>query len=116
MDKCVKCEVEVKPNVVDFSNKKYGTIYCYNCQKSIDGIAPAKKDWKPKQTTWKPKEGPNEKALTMLVSYAKDQVIAGLNKLQTAPENVDLFSALWSKANEDVWVSYNFFKQKLGVN
>ena len=29
---CVDCGIEIKPNVATYSNKKFGSPYCFNCQ------------------------------------------------------------------------------------
>ena len=55
-----------------------------------------------------------DKALTMLVAYAKDEVVAILGRYKPSTEdNPEVMKALWKEANEHVWTSYNYFKEKL---
>ena len=113
---CKKCETEVTEVVANYSKDKYdGQVYCFDCQKA-----------QPKVTTWKPKANGNGKSFggsktwspkpmdptTMLTSYAKDSFIAMMNKIEN-PKNEDVAGLLWQRANEDVWKSYQFFKEKL---
>lgn len=57
------------------------------------------------------KEKPSDKALTMLVSYAKDIVCEEIKLVK--PEYPLDVKALFAEANERVWESYDFFKNKL---
>ena len=54
----------------------------------------------------------SDKALTMLVSYAKDAVnsYAGLDSSAVTEKDAD---KMWAMANKNVWESYNYFKEKL---
>ena len=81
-----------------------------------------KSEWKPRtdfRSDWKsiPKEARDDKALTMLVSYAKDQVIAMINFTAEVSKNTekcdfDVTSA-WDLAIDCVWRAYEEFQSKM---
>ena len=57
----------------------------------------------------------NEKAITMLVAYVKDIVVAKLQHATTTLNLAPDMTAEWITANEQIWKSYNFFKEKLNA-
>lgn len=59
-------------------------------------------------------EKPNEKAVTMLVSYVKDLVCAQIEAKAGKQElSINALDVLFDGANAEVWKSYDFFKKKL---
>jgi len=78
----------------------------WNVIKQVTVLEKAKVPELTPASEYKPMTG--DKALTMLVSYAKDLVVSKIYQGATNPID-EMFDA----ANNEVWRSYNFFKNKL---
>lgn len=58
------------------------------------------------------KEAREDKALTMLVSYAKDVVVATINHATASNVAIDT-NKIWEESNSKIWASYKFMQEKL---
>jgi len=58
------------------------------------------------------KEAREDKALTMLVSYAKDQVVAAILYGAKTGKDVDI-NTQWTLAMKNIWDAYEDFREKL---